>query len=187
MIRRPPRSTQSRSSAASDVYKRQGLAAEIVVGTTPGGVLGGTWGSPTLDDGTVSTSKLSTYNSPVAEQVLAYNSTYGLVWRDVVTVQTLATTGTYSMNTLSGEKATIAAMTGDIILTITNLADGHEVLIEVINGSTSRTLNINGSTGYTTEKVMGTNTVIDATISSHTTVVYWRTGSTLYYGFIYAN
>src|SRR5450756_918659 len=25
MIRRPPRSTQSRSSAASDVYKRQGL------------------------------------------------------------------------------------------------------------------------------------------------------------------
>ena len=27
MIRRPPRSTQSRSSAASDVYKRQGNAA----------------------------------------------------------------------------------------------------------------------------------------------------------------
>src|SRR5450756_2970801 len=27
MIRRPPRSTQSRSSAASDVYKRQGVAA----------------------------------------------------------------------------------------------------------------------------------------------------------------
>ena len=25
MIRRPPRSTQSRSSAASDVYKRQGV------------------------------------------------------------------------------------------------------------------------------------------------------------------
>src|SRR5450756_1447326 len=28
MIRRPPRSTQSRSSAASDVYKRQGLNRE---------------------------------------------------------------------------------------------------------------------------------------------------------------
>ena len=27
MIRRPPRSTQSRSSAASDVYKRQGLTS----------------------------------------------------------------------------------------------------------------------------------------------------------------
>src|SRR5450756_3053013 len=41
MIRRPPRSTQSRSSAASDVYKRQplrdadlgeGLAGEVAVG-----------------------------------------------------------------------------------------------------------------------------------------------------------
>src|SRR5450756_2689759 len=33
MIRRPPRSTQSRSSAASDVYKRQGNAAleEVVM------------------------------------------------------------------------------------------------------------------------------------------------------------
>ena len=29
MIRRPPRSTQSRSSAASDVYKRQALKAAI--------------------------------------------------------------------------------------------------------------------------------------------------------------
>src|SRR5450756_2627818 len=28
MIRRPPRSTQSRSSAASDVYKRQGLVGK---------------------------------------------------------------------------------------------------------------------------------------------------------------
>src|SRR5680860_1029293 len=32
MIRRPPRSTQSRSSAASDVYKRQVCANEVVVG-----------------------------------------------------------------------------------------------------------------------------------------------------------
>ncbi|CZT61231.1 hypothetical protein CDFC105_104129 [Clostridioides difficile] len=30
MIRRPPRSTQSRSSAASDVYKRQGLEALLL-------------------------------------------------------------------------------------------------------------------------------------------------------------
>ena len=29
MIRRPPRSTQSRSSAASDVYKRQGAASKL--------------------------------------------------------------------------------------------------------------------------------------------------------------
>ena len=31
MIRRPPRSTQSRSSAASDVYKRQGLSRLLPV------------------------------------------------------------------------------------------------------------------------------------------------------------
>src|SRR5450756_3204239 len=31
MIRRPPRSTQSRSSAASDVYKRQVVAVAVVI------------------------------------------------------------------------------------------------------------------------------------------------------------
>src|SRR5680860_810834 len=36
MIRRPPRSTQSRSSAASDVYKRQGVGN---TGNTPAEVL----------------------------------------------------------------------------------------------------------------------------------------------------
>ena len=30
MIRRPPRSTQSRSSAASDVYKRQGEIVQVI-------------------------------------------------------------------------------------------------------------------------------------------------------------
>src|SRR5680860_1354691 len=41
MIRRPPRSTQSRSSAASDVYKRQSehpLAAAIVAGALERGL-----------------------------------------------------------------------------------------------------------------------------------------------------
>ena len=38
MIRRPPRSTQSRSSAASDVYKRQGAhGVEIAIGRGDGG------------------------------------------------------------------------------------------------------------------------------------------------------
>src|SRR5450756_2086181 len=39
MIRRPPRSTQSRSSAASDVYKRQRLPRAPTVGIIPGGLL----------------------------------------------------------------------------------------------------------------------------------------------------
>src|SRR5450756_622137 len=40
MIRRPPRSTQSRSSAASDVYKRQDRALLVEVGPR-GSALGG--------------------------------------------------------------------------------------------------------------------------------------------------
>src|SRR5450756_222162 len=39
MIRRTPRSTQSRSSAASDVYKRQGQRAVVVVEADRAGVL----------------------------------------------------------------------------------------------------------------------------------------------------
>ncbi len=35
------------------------LSNEIVVGTTPGGVLGGTWASPTLDDNVVTTAKIA--------------------------------------------------------------------------------------------------------------------------------
>ena len=37
MIRRPPRSTLDRSSAASDVYKRQGYVGEQVVAVHVGG------------------------------------------------------------------------------------------------------------------------------------------------------
>src|SRR5450756_1283681 len=40
MIRRPPRSTQSRSSAASDVYKRQVLEALIASGVVAVAVCG---------------------------------------------------------------------------------------------------------------------------------------------------
>jgi hypothetical protein len=56
------------------------LTNEIVVGTTPGGVLGGTWASPTLDDNSINFAKLSTYNSAVEGYSLVYNSTFGLVW-----------------------------------------------------------------------------------------------------------
>src|SRR5450756_2415129 len=49
MIRRPPRSTQSRSSAASDVYKRQqpnfAVNLPAAVGTGQGGAIGFSLGS----------------------------------------------------------------------------------------------------------------------------------------------
>src|SRR5450756_90649 len=47
MIRRPPRSTQSRSSAASDVYKRQLLDADQVAALTGSRYWHGGWRNPT--------------------------------------------------------------------------------------------------------------------------------------------
>ncbi len=97
-------------------------------------------------------------------------------------VQSLSGTSV-TMNVNSGYKGDIT-LSGNTTITVTNLPDGGEGSIEVQNGSTY-TFNINGSTGYTTEQIMGTNSAI--TSNGHTTVVYWRTGSTLYYGFIYEN
>lgn len=75
-------------------------------------------------------------------------------------------------------------LTGSITITIINLEDNQEGSIEITNSSTY-TLSINGSTGYTTKQIMGSNSAIQN--NDHTTLVYWRTGSTLYYGFIYDN
>lgn len=101
------------------------------------------------------------------------------------TVQSLSGTS-ITMNSNLGWRGSLS-LTGNTTLTITNLPDGAEGSIEITNGATAYTLNINGSTGYTTEQVMGQNGTIDPTVSSHTTVTFWRTGSTLYYGFIYDN
>lgn len=79
------------------------------------------------------------------------------------------------------------ALTGNTVLTITNLANGEDGSIEVVNGATAYTLDIDGSTGYTTEVKKGTKSAINSAISSRTTVIFWRTGSTLFYGFLYDN
>lgn len=85
-----------------------------------------------------------------------------------------------------GRTATLT-LTGGTVLNILNLPNGVEGTIEVTNGSTAYTLNINGSTGYTAEVVKGTKSAINSAISSRTTVIFWRTGSTLFYGFLYDN
>ena len=48
MIRRPPRSTLDRSSAASDVYKRQGGEHVVLGGTNDDDVLIGDLGDDTI-------------------------------------------------------------------------------------------------------------------------------------------
>jgi len=105
------------------------------------------------------------------------------IW--VTTPQSLSGT-TVTMTWTSGINASIT-LSGNTTFTIEGMPDGGESQIEVTNGSSSYTFNLNGSTGYTTEVIMGNNATINTTISSHTTVVIWRRGSTLYYGFVYNN
>ena len=58
------------------------LSAEIVVGTSPGGELGGTWASPTIDDNIIDEANLKVSNSPTNGQFLSAQSgnTGGLTW-----------------------------------------------------------------------------------------------------------
>ena len=90
---------------------------------------------------------------------------------------------TTTLNYNNGAKAT-RSITGSTSITITNLPDGGEGQIE-ITSSGNFTLGVNGSTGYTATQRMGDKDNLKP--SSKTTVVYWRSGSTLYYGFIHAN
>ena len=95
---------------------------------------------------------------------------------------------TPTMDIKSGSVATLT-LTGNTTLTITNLPtgsmDGRIVVTQ--DASTAYTLDINGSTGYTTEEIYGVESVVDPTLSNKTTVVFWRTGSILGYGFLYKN
>jgi hypothetical protein len=98
-------------------------------------------------------------------------------------VQTLTSSSSITMNFATAPKATLSLATNGTI-TITNVPDGGEGSIEVTS-SGAYTLAIAGSTGYTTTQKMGTVSAIAST--AHTTVFYWRSGSTLYYGFLLNN
>ena len=58
------------------------LSAEIVVGTSPGGELGGTWASPTIDDNIIDEANLKVSNTPTDGLFLSAQSgnTGGLTW-----------------------------------------------------------------------------------------------------------
>ena len=108
----------------------------------------------------------------------------GSVTSDENRVQSgLGTSGSVTLNYQSGAKSAIT-LSGNIVLTITNLPDGGEGTIEITNPSTY-SFDLDGATGYTTEVIKGANATIKS--NSGTTVAYWRIGSTLYYGFIYNN
>ena len=79
MIRRPPRSTRKESSAASDVYKRQGWGQHVpgaAAGTSSNNLFGvkagGTWSGPSVNASTTEFSQGSA--SSVAQPFRAYSS-----------------------------------------------------------------------------------------------------------------
>jgi hypothetical protein len=183
------------SSGSTDMFNIRGsgkiYAPELTTGTTSNILfIDPTTGLITKDDmisnQTAITSGLeSTDEVLISDAGATKKADLSVIEEYLGRVQSLTGT-TVSMDALSGRKAEIT-LTGATTLTITNLPNGGEGTIEVTNGATAYTLDINGDTGYTTEVVVGDKATIDSTVSSHTTVVYWRTGSTLYYGFIYDN
>ena len=80
MIRRPPRSTLERSSAASDVYKRQVLAAALGCSksVSPAGFWYGLWekllGEPPEQDSAMDVRLLDTFACSVVRTCLLYTS-----------------------------------------------------------------------------------------------------------------
>lgn len=112
----------------------------------------------------------------------------GEIESDESRVQTLGNrTGSLSTSAASGYKATLT-LTGNFELFYTDIKDGGEGSIEVLqDGTGGYSFTLSGFGAYTTEQIMGINSEVAQGISEHTTVVYWRSGSTLYYGFIYDN
>ena len=146
-------------------------------------------GTQTTSTVTIESDTGTDYTIPAATQSLAGvlntvdKTKIDNIWN--TSVQSLSGT-TVTMTWTSGINASIT-ITGTTTLTIEGMPDGGESQIEVTNGSSSYSFNLNGSTGYTTEVIMGNNSTINTTINSHTSVVIWRRGSTLYYGFVYDN
>lgn len=99
-------------------------------------------------------------------------------------VYNLSGSGTINYDVLNGRKAIITLSGTPNTITISNLPDGGEGLIEVINPSVYE-LNIDGAAGYLNESIKGNNSGIAT--NDTTTVVYWRLGSTLNYGFLLDN
>ena len=99
-------------------------------------------------------------------------------------VYSLTGSGAITYDVSNGRKATITLSGTPNTITITNLPNGGEGLIEVINPS-SYELNIDGTTDYVNENIKGNNSGIAT--NDTTTIVYWRLGSTLNYGFLLDN
>lgn len=111
----------------------------------------------------------------------------GYVTSDATRDQSLSGT-TPTMNVQSGQNATIT-LTGNTTITITNLQENQDGIIEVTQagGPTFYTCDLSGSTGYTTERIMGVNGGVQPGGSLKTIIKYYRINSVLYYEYWYQN
>lgn len=154
-------------------------------------------GSPVTTSGSIT---LNLGNSAISNQTAL---TSGLVYTDELLVSdagvlkrmdvqviedymkrevTLSNNAT-SMNYRTAPKVNLTLTTAVADFVIQNLPEGGEGQIDLT--SNGNTFNIAGDTGYTTLKRMGEKTDINS--GGKTTIVFWRTGSTLNYGYIHEN
>jgi hypothetical protein len=107
----------------------------------------------------------------------------GNIKADAFTSDVQALSGTTpTLDITSGKNAT-TTLTGNTTLTLSNVPTGmDDGTIEVTQDATTPySFTISGAT------LTGTNSEVDQTLSSVTTVVYWKIGTVVRYGFIYDN
>ena len=133
----PPTAITGGSGAPTDVNYLVGtadatLSAAIVVGTTPGGVLGGTWAAPTIDDDSIGTAALNdAADTPAAGECLKVATTtsqieYGACATGAGDVSSVGNCTGGACYDGSSDGGTYAALAD---------TDGDYVILEVVTGT----------------------------------------------------
>ena len=91
------------------------LSAEIVVGTTPGGELGNTWTSPTIDTGTFSARIFPFTSADIANLITDETGTLGLVFNNSPTLTGLTTQTTFTLEQTNGTDIMTGANGGVLV------------------------------------------------------------------------
>src|SRR5450756_2778766 len=127
MIRRPPRSTQSRSSAASDVYKRQDLLSLLTDASGSGTAVAVLSGRRiVIGRGATVSYALDLWREPMAEDVLAI--LYAPGERSLTSLQKLQP-GVVILGGRSPNALDLAAISGETGARVVTAADSHDLLL----------------------------------------------------------
>jgi hypothetical protein len=116
-----------------------GLSAEIVVGTTPGGELGGTWASPTLDDSITVDSWTMTNATISSGTATVTTATVGSIVAEGATADDYETTIAFADPTASDKTATFPNRSGTVVLSGDTLTGDVTATLET-DGTTATTI-----------------------------------------------